>query len=322
MEPLISIIIPAYNVAPYIKKCVTSVINQKYTNLEIILINDGSTDDTGKICDLLKEEDNRIQVIHKRNGGLSTARNAGLDAAKGEWIAFLDSDDWVEPDMYSTLYRIATCSNADIASCKTRNCLLNQISPNVDDTEEIIELTPDQMIKGLRNQRIVRFEVWNKLWKASLIGKVRFKEGQVSEDVYFDRVLFLKANKMVHIEKTLHNYLIQRPGNTLSSFKEARLCVFDEFDALKEDLKSMGNNDTVDVINCIACSFAITIYAQAVDTNQTHSMKKKIKDIFDTYYRESRFSKNRSIKGNLGVELFYISPSFYLRVWEKMYGKR
>ena len=121
MKPLISVIVPAYNVEPYIEKCVKSIINQDYPNLEIILVNDGSKDKTGELCDKLKETDDRIQVIHQNNRGLSAARNSGLDLAHGEWIAFLDSDDWIEPEMYSTLIKIAVKEDAEIASCKTRD---------------------------------------------------------------------------------------------------------------------------------------------------------------------------------------------------------
>ena len=322
MESLISVIIPAYNVEPYLEKCVTSVINQRYRNLEIILVDDGSNDRTGTICDELKKSDDRIRVIHQENKGLSAARNSGLDASSGDWIAFLDSDDWIEPDMFLCLLNLALEHNADIASCKTRNCLLNHEPPQCDDTGEIMELSPRQMIRGLRDQRIVRFEVWNKLWRRELIGDTRFKIGQVSEDVYFDRVLFLKANKMVHIEKTFHNYLIQRPGNTLSSFKEARLCIFDEFDALIKDLEDRNDDNTADVVNCIATSFAITIYEQASRMKQGKIMKKRIKEIFEKYYKAAKRSENRSLKGNIGAAMFHISPEVYLLCWKVLFGTR
>ena len=103
MEKLISVIVPVYNVEEYVEKCVLSIINQTYKNLEIILVDDGSTDNSGKICDEIAIKDNRIKVIHKKNGGLSDARNVGIDIAKGDYLGFVDSDDYIDPDMYSIL---------------------------------------------------------------------------------------------------------------------------------------------------------------------------------------------------------------------------
>ena len=114
MEELISIIVPVYNVEKYLEKCVDSIINQTYKNIEIILVDDGSKDNSGKICDIIKEKDERIKVIHKQNGGLSDARNAGLKIAKGTYIGFVDSDDYIAEDMYQTLYSLSKEKNADI----------------------------------------------------------------------------------------------------------------------------------------------------------------------------------------------------------------
>lgn len=115
---MISVIIPIYNVEEYLEKCVNSVLNQTYSDLEIILVDDGSTDNSGKICDELKNKDNRIIVIHQENQGLSAARNAGIAKALGEYIAFVDSDDYIMEDMYETLYKNLEKTDADISICK------------------------------------------------------------------------------------------------------------------------------------------------------------------------------------------------------------
>ena len=319
MSPRISVIIPAYNVAPYIEKCVQSVLNQTISDLEVIIVDDGATDNTPEICDRLAQTDKRIQVIHQENKGLSGARNTGIDRATGDWIALLDSDDWIEPEMYETLLNIAEEYEADIASCKTRNCILGENPPEVADSNNITILDSKQMIRGLLDQKIVRFEVWNKLWKRELIGDVRFKLGQVSEDVYFDRVLFLKANKMVHIDRTLHNYLIQRPGNTLSKFRIGRLCVFDEFDALIDDLREMNDEDSAELIGCIATAFSVTIYGEAVKTGQKQEIIDRLRKLFLKYYQATRTSKYRSFKGKIGMLLFYLSPKLFLKAWDTIH---
>lgn len=304
----ISVIIPVYNVELYIRKCLDSVIFQTYRNLEIIIIDDGSKDNSRTICNEYAEKDSRIFVIHQDNAGLAAARNAGLDRASGEWIAFLDSDDWIEPEMYETLFHLALANNADIASCKTRIVTLEGNIKALSDDNSITILEPEEMIAGLLTQQKVRFEVWNKLWRRSLIGDIRFKVGQVSEDVYFDRVLFLKANRMVHIDRTLHNYLVSRPGNTNSSFKNARLSIFSEFDALIDELKTIRRFDTAKIVICIASNFAISIYTEALRTNQSDVVKNKIKHYYRKYHRDAIHSRYSNKKA---MVLFDFNPRLY-----------
>ncbi len=112
----ISVIIPVYNVEPYIRKCIDSVINQTYINLEIILVDDGSTDNSGKVCDEYATKDKRVKVLHKRNGGVSSAKNAGLKEVTGKYLGFVDSDDWIEPEMYEILYNDLTFNNASFST--------------------------------------------------------------------------------------------------------------------------------------------------------------------------------------------------------------
>ena len=264
----ISVIVPVYNVAPYLHKCVDSLLAQTYPDLEIILVDDGSTDGSERICDEYAGHYPHITVIHQKNAGLSVARNVGLEAASGEWIAFLDSDDWVEKNMYEVLFSLSQTYGADLTSCATRELTVEGevlSSPNTGTTRV---LTPDEIVAGL--------EVWNKLWRRSLIGDVRFIKGQVSEDVHFDRLLFLKTNKMVHIDLPLHNYLVKRPGSTATSFKMARLCIFDEFDGL------------ADSVRWVALTFAYDIYIEAVDTKQDAAVKDKLLQWFAKYYEERK----------------------------------
>jgi glycosyltransferase involved in cell wall biosynthesis len=311
MNYKISVIIPAYNVLPYIRKSLDSVVNQTYKNLEIILIDDGSTDGTGAICDEYAQKDSRITVIHQQNAGLSAARNVGIERSEGEWIAFLDSDDWVEPQMYEILLKVAQENDADISTCKSRKCYLGENEPLAQDDGQVTVLTTDDIIAGLRTQEKVRFEVWNKLWRRSLIDNVRFKVGQIYEDVYFDRTLFFKANKMVFINTTLHNYLITRPGNTNSSFKLAKLCIFPELNAFIEDLKLQQKDELVEIVSCIAIDFAISLYNAAICAKQSAEIKDKILGYFDGYYELAKSSRFRNKKA---LFLFRLSPSIYIEV--------
>lgn len=121
MSELVSIIVPVYKVEQYLSRCVDSILQQSYSNLEIILVDDGSPDSCGMICDEYQKKDSRVQVIHKSNGGLSDARNYGIEAAQGKYLAFVDSDDWLDFDMIDILYRVLTSQDADIAECSYRN---------------------------------------------------------------------------------------------------------------------------------------------------------------------------------------------------------
>ena len=302
MEVKISIIIPAYNVKPYVTKCVESVINQSYTNLEIILIDDGSTDGTSRICDELAQRDNRIIVIHQQNKGLSEARNAGLNVATGEWIAFLDSDDWIECEMYEHLLKMALEYGADISSCSSRNVYGNEKSVEQIADEKISVFEKEKIIEGLITQEMIRYEVWNKLWKRDFISDVRFIPGQVSEDVHFDRVLFLKANKIVHTNQIYHNYLISRPGNTNSTFKFARMCVYDEFEQMFSAVE--GNLVLQNIVAMLAMKFAVNMYVESINAKQNKVSNELILK-FDYFYKRVAEKK---FKNNHLVRLFHISP--------------
>ena len=199
MEDLISIIVPVYNVEKYIKKCIDSIINQTYKNLEIILVDDGSPDNCGKICDEYAEKDKRIKVIHKENGGLSDARNAGIKIARGCYIGFVDSDDWIDKNMYEKLYKTLKEKDADIACCKLiryKNTI-EKISKKFDG--RIVEYDQRQYIKKffkIDSQECVYY-AWNKLYKRQVIDKEQYPIGLTSEDVVGTYKALLKCKKII-----------------------------------------------------------------------------------------------------------------------------
>ena len=161
-SPLISIIVPVYDVEPYLRKCIDSILIQSYRDLEIILVDDGSPDNCGAICDEYAEKDKRIKVIHKKNGGLSDARNAGLDIATGEYIGFVDSDDWVMPDMYEYLYKAVKEYDADMSVCGYYDYWGKTISGRY--CQDIQVYKGQEGIKALLDLKFGNY-VWNKLYK-------------------------------------------------------------------------------------------------------------------------------------------------------------
>lgn len=206
--PLISIVIPVYCVEEYLEKCVSSVVSQTFTNIEVILVDDGSPDNCGNICDELAKQDSRIRVVHKENGGISSARNAGIDIARGKYLGFVDSDDWVDPDMYQTLYENAEKHNVDIAICERRLIYPGKIEKSSKSkcTERILSQSDIFKILFSTNDTIYAF-VWNKLFRKELFDNTRFPVGQTYEDVYIISELLLKCNKAWITDKEMYNYL-------------------------------------------------------------------------------------------------------------------
>ena len=209
MKDLISVIIPVYNVEKYIEKCIYSVINQTYKNIEIILVDDGSTDISGKICDDFEKKDYRIKVIHKKNGGLSDARNVGIDVSTGKYIVFIDSDDYVDKKHIEYLYNMITKNNADISICQ-----FNIVYENSD--IQITDFTKKDTIKIFDNKKALETMLYNKkfcnsactkMYKKELFDDIRFPIGKLYEDLGTTYKLIEKTTKVVLGQRTTYNYL-------------------------------------------------------------------------------------------------------------------
>ena len=209
-QPKISIIVPIYKVEPYLRKCLDSIVNQTYQNLEIILIDDGSPDRCGEICDEYAAKDGRITVIHKTNGGLSSARNAGLDAATGEYIGFVDSDDWIEMDMYEYLLSNVLSKNADICICGRYEEYENKFFIKRYLGEELLN-KEDAVCALLKNDLIQNF-VWDKLWRRKLFDNICFPVGRTYEDLAIVHRLFERAEVILCLPEAKYHYL-QRPDS-------------------------------------------------------------------------------------------------------------
>ena len=223
MQPLISIIVPIYNVELYLERCVQSILNQTYTNIEIILVDDGSPDKCGKICDELAQKDARIVVIHKPNGGLSDARNAGLDLAKGELIGFIDSDDYIHPEMYSILYKNMIDNDADLSMCDYKAVE----SPGAEIFDFDNNTTTYNNIEALEMLFTYYCQVfviaWNKLYRKEVFKELRYTKGKIHEDELLTYKILHQANKIVYSDARLY-YYFQSPNSIIhSQFSEKKL---------------------------------------------------------------------------------------------------
>ncbi len=213
--PLISIIVPVYNVKDYVGKCLLSLQGQTYPNLEIIVVDDGSTDGSGDICDSFARLDSRFKVIHRANGGQSAARNEGLDVATGEYIGFVDSDDWIDTDMYEFLYQLMIDNNADISVCshyieKNGKAKIKYAS------EDTIVFTRKKAIRALVEDKRMRNYVWDKLYKRHLFENLHFPVNRFFEDIALSYQIFHRAKKIVMQGCPKYHYLV-REGSTMQS---------------------------------------------------------------------------------------------------------
>lgn len=213
--PDVSIIVPVYNVEQFLPRCINSIICQSLKNIEVILINDGSTDHSGQICEDFAKLDDRIKVIHKKNGGLSDARNVGLDIAKGHFIAFVDSDDYIHEKMYSILLETMIENDCDVAESGYIEVQDTKIIHNNPIGNIKIYQKKEAVISAIMDHHCRNF-VWNKLYKKELWENIRFPIGKLYEDVYTTYRVFNKCSKVVKIEQTLYFYF-QRPNSIVNS---------------------------------------------------------------------------------------------------------
>ncbi|MBM7651849.1 glycosyltransferase family 2 protein [Neobacillus cucumis] len=212
MNPKISIIVPVYKVEPYIRKCVDSILAQTLTDFELILVDDGSPDNCGVICDEYANIDKRVKVIHKENGGQATARNAALDIAKGDYIGFVDSDDWIEPDMYELLYNMCEKNHCEIANCSSIIYFKNKMVKN--GKHSLTIHNRNQSMRAMLEGELYDEVVWTKLIKRNLLEDVRFPVGVMYEDTAFTYKVIHKANKVCCIGASKYHY-IKRDDSTM-----------------------------------------------------------------------------------------------------------
>ena len=243
-KALISLIIPVYKVEKYLEKCIQSVINQTYENLQIILVDDGSPDNCGKICDEYAKKDHRIEVIHKSNGGLSDARNKGLEIAKGEYIGFVDSDDYIEADMYEVLYNLLKQYNADVSICNFYTVSQGKIA--IKNAENgIKEYNRIEILKEVLLDNNIQSYAWNKLYKKELFDEIKYPIGKKYEDIGTTFYLLEKCNKVVVTGKSEY-YYINRQDSIVNNVTETTITdyielIMQRYDYIEENIKELSS---------------------------------------------------------------------------------
>jgi len=309
---LISIIVPIYSEDEYIEKGIRSLINQTYKNIEIILVDDGSPDKCPEICDFFQKQDNRIKVIHKTNAGLVNARKTGLAAAQGQYIGYMDGDDWVEPEMYETLYNIMKSSNADIVASGYQEELLdhteiltNHIKPGEYSKEDLInQVYPKMLCNGKFSQFGIFTFLWNKLFRREILFENQMKVNNrifIGEDAACVYPCMLDADKVYVIEDCLYHYR-QRP-NSMVKTKERYTyeyeCINILFKYLKECfLASKYSNLLLPQLDAYILNL-LTVRSDIFLDNE---------DAFDTFFPFTAVTENSTVvlvgAGTFGQHLY------------------
>lgn len=297
--PLVSVIVPVYNVEDYLEQCLKSICGQTLSRIEIIIIDDGSTDSSGRICDAFAANDSRIRVIHKKNEGLAAARNDGIALARAEYIMFVDSDDWVEPGFCELPYHIAEENDVDLVAFGIRkiNKRGKPARQNKFPTEGIISKEDALM----NYWRLVDVVVWNKLYRREIFEGILFPVGHLSEDTAVTHRLIQKSDTIFLLDRELYNYREQRPGS-ITEVKSRRLLD----DATRYDLQRLNDLRTWGY-DCSEAEQRLALSYLA--RNGRHHEQSPA---FEKLLRECRhFTKNTSWRQKVMFRVYRISPVIF-----------
>lgn len=293
-QPLISVIVPIYNVEKYLGRCIESIVNQTYKNTEIILVDDGSPDNCPEMCDDWEKKDERIKVIHKENGGLSDARNAGLEIASGDYISFIDSDDYISTDFFSLMINAMIKEKSDIVECNVIKFGGNEVQINFNDKLSIKNYSTKEALKLSIQDKDFHQHVWNKLYKSELVLDLMFPVGKLNEDEYWTYKVIGRAKKLTKINKPMY-YYYQRSSSIINSkYNVKRL---DGVLAIKERLEFI--NKFFPELSDVACeSYLETCFYhyQILSRNKDIDKERKHRDYLYKEYCDNYSLNSVSLK--------------------------
>lgn len=327
----VSVIVPVYNVEKYLRKCVESIKDQTYRNLEIILVDDGSPDRCGEICDELARSDNRIRVIHKENGGLSDARNAGMDVSTGDYIGFVDSDDYIDEDFYEILVANLEKYDAEVSCCRYTNVWEDGKKEPIGNDGAIHVYEGTEALKEYLYGKIMDPFSVNKLYRAELLGSAkypdyhfRFIKGILSEDNPFCIELFKQTNNVVLIGSSKYNYLQAREGAiTNTKVSKKKIDAVHYWDKVRQDCHE-NYPDLEEYALRRQVLFYIGLYNKIYKDNEYQTETKYIQSFVKEHKKEIHRSTicEKTIK--ISVGLLAISPSIYsgfMRLYKRIVGR-
>lgn len=313
MDDLISVVVPVYNVEQYVDKCINSIINQTYRNIEVIIVDDGSTDGSSFICEKYSKEDSRIEIIHKDNGGLSDARNRGIEISKGKYITFIDSDDYVDTDYIEVLYNAIKKYEADM-SISTHKILFPNKTVNKYPFEEYISTKEDILDKLLYDEGIDT-SVWGKLYKISLFKDIRFPRGRLFEDAATTYKLIDKSNRIAVYSKPTYNYVIRENSISNVGFSEKKLDLIKSTQEMTDYIKTKYPNLEKGCNRRLMFSYLATFTQLA----KSKTRNKKIEKDLLKYIKENKekvlTDKRIPKRDKIGIYSSMLGIGFYRFVW-------
>lgn len=297
----ISIIVPVYNVEKYLKKCLDSILAQTFIDFELLLIDDGSTDSSGKICDEYGRKDERIKVYHKDNGGLSSARNYGIERSNAPFLGFVDSDDYIDADMYEVLYRNLKNEDADISMCSLFD-IYNGKPPKVNAQTEYFVTNACEAIRIVMEAKITSVTAWNKLYKRELFQNVRYPEGKTAEDASVIVELLMQTNKNVITTEQKYYYVHRINSITTGEFTAID---YDVIEAWRKNYRLVKENypQLLDVVRMRVCGayfyvldkMIMTDLVDEADKEKEKQVIKYLKKNFRLIIKREHFKKSRKI---------------------------
>ena len=304
MNDLISVIVPIYKVEKYLNKCVDSLINQTYRNLEIILVDDGSPDNCPIICDDYANKDDRVKVIHKSNGGLSDARNAGMKVATGKYISFIDSDDYISLDFMETMLNTMILKEADIVECDIVKFYDHSKTIEINDNLNIRTFDAIEGMSSLILEKEFHQYVWNKLYKTEIIRNMFFNVGKTNEDDFWTYKIFGEARRVSKINKSMYYYFQRNDSIMGKNYNIKRL---DELEAKLERQKYIENYfPQLTVTSKINFSFSC-LYACQCSLIYLDAGKDDAIETISSYYKFAKLNnvelKDIDVKSKLWLKL-------------------
>lgn len=315
---LITVVVPVYQVEKYLQRCIDSIINQTYQNLEIILVDDGSKDNSPFICDNNADTDKRIHVIHKENGGLSSARNAGIEIATGEYIIFIDSDDVIHSGMIEELYHLLKDTDSDIAVCDYKRFRREEELKEIIQPERVTQVyNREEALREIYGSESVKYVVaWNKLYARELFANVRYKVGKLNEDEFTTYKLFAKASRIASTNQIYYYYF--NNGSSITT-NEKYLTSNDIYEAFEEAITFYNENGYDSVVKAAQkahldrlISRCKVYYHMGKDYNgECRVFWSKYKNCYRTY--------KKNVSG-IGYKLFNVSYKWYYVILEMKEG--
>lgn len=316
---LISVILPIYNVEKYLNKSVDSVLNQTYRNLEVILVDDGSPDNSGEICDEYAKKDERVKVIHKQNGGLSDARNAGIKIATGEYITLVDSDDYIEKDYVEFLYNLILENNAQMSIC-SHSAIYENGTILKKETHERAILTPEETLKRILYDDGIDISAWAKMYKKELFDEIQYPKGRLFEDAATTYKLVDECKIIVLGSESKYNYIIRNNSITTATFSSNKMQLITSTEEMCNYVKSKYPQLEMAANRRLMYAYLSTISQLAKCKEKHKEEQEKLMKYIKQHKWEILKDKKVPKRDKLGILSLTFGFNFYKKIW-RMYEK-